>query len=254
MPAHQLKSRRAPLNLTLSVGGRKIEVEVQAPVGRRRLDELLPGFRELDDRLIDAVIENELAEGRTVSCAKGCAACCKAQPVPVTPPEAYALARLVGRLPEPRRSAVRAAFAAAAERLTAEGLAEIYLDRGAPISPEQARDIARRYFGLRIACPFLIDDACSIYVERPFVCRQYLVTSDPILCEDPLTNPVERTPTPARFAVAMLRTAERRLGAPQHTVPLVLALLYADARGRELEATFEARDLLTDYLGELSTA
>ena len=42
--------------------------------------------------------------------------------------------------------------------------------------PELTRDAAlaavRRYGALALACPFLVDDACGIYAERPFVCRQ----------------------------------------------------------------------------------
>lgn len=254
MASHRLKPRRAQLNLTLTVGGRPVDATFEAPVGRRRLDELLPGLRALDDQLVDAVVADEAAAGRQISCAKGCAACCKAQPVPVTPPEALALARLVARLPQPRRAEVEAAFRAAEERLRAAGLIEAYLDRSQPLASDAAREIARRYFDLRIACPFLLEDACSIYAERPFVCRQYLVTSDPALCEDPLSRRVDQTPTPARFAVAMVRTAERRLRSPQHSVPLVLALAYVAARGAELEATFDSRELLTEYLNELASA
>jgi Fe-S-cluster containining protein len=249
-----LRRRRNTVSVSLAVAGRALETEIEAPVGRRRLDELLPGLRALDDRLVDAVVAEVEAGGERVSCAKGCAACCKAQPVPVTPPEAYALARLVARLPEPRRTAVRAAFAAAVERLAAAGLLDSYLDRAEPVSAEEARVVTRRYVDLRITCPFLVDDACSIYAERPFVCRQYLVTSDPALCVDPLANPVRPTPTPARFAVAMLRLGARRLDAPQHSLPLVLALAYVEAHRPELERTHESRELLADYLGELAQA
>jgi Fe-S-cluster containining protein len=181
------------------------------------------------------------AEGERVSCAKGCSACCRAQPVPITPPEAFALARLVERLPEPRRTAVRSAFAAAVERVRAAGLYDTYMHREQEVTHEAAMAVARRYLALAIACPFLKDDACSIYTERPFVCRQYLVTSPPDLCAAPLDNAVKPVRAPATFAGAMLEAGEALSGRAQHTIPLVLALEYAEAHRAELERTHDSR-------------
>jgi len=56
------------------------------------------------------------------------------------------------------------------------------------------------------------------------VSRQYLVTTAPALCADPLNQPVAPVPMPVRFSSAMLATAETTLGTPRYTVLLVLAL------------------------------
>ena len=38
-------------------------------------------------------------------------------------------------------------------------------------------------FGRETPCPFLVNDACSIYEHRPFVCRNYVnMDQDPLLC------------------------------------------------------------------------
>lgn len=38
-------------------------------------------------------------------------------------------------------------------------------------------------FGPDTPCPFLMNDACSIYEHRPFVCRNYVnLDTDPLLC------------------------------------------------------------------------
>jgi Fe-S-cluster containining protein len=231
------------VRVELRVLGESVAAEGAAPYGPVRLDEALPLMRALDDGAIALAVRRTEATGRSVSCCKGCSACCRAQPVPVTPAEAYALLRLVESLPEPRRTAVRERFADRVSRLEASGLHDVYLRRGGSLTAEQARDVARRYFGLALVCPFLEDDACGIYPERPFVCRQYLVTSPAELCRDPFTNPVEPIPMPVAAAGAALQTAEDLLGTPQYTVPLVLALEYAEAHREELERTYDARDL-----------
>jgi hypothetical protein len=104
------------VRLRLKILGEPVAVEAPAPPEYARLDEVLPLMRKIDDHAIGVAVQRTEAAGKTVSCSKGCAACCR-QPVPVTPPEAYALLRLVENLPEPRRTDVRARFADRARRL-----------------------------------------------------------------------------------------------------------------------------------------
>jgi Fe-S-cluster containining protein len=230
-----------PLSLTIGVRGRPVAIRLSVPSRPVRLDQLLPALRQMDDRLVDAVVAAAEAGGERVSCAKGCSACCRVQPVPVTPPEAYALARLVEKLPEPRRTAVRAAFADAVQKLREAGLYDAYMNRNPEMSREEALSVVRRYMALRLTCPFLENDACGIYDDRPFVCRQYLVTSPPALCDGPLDNPVKPVAVAATFATAMLDVGEALAGRPQYSAPLVLALEQAEAHRAELERLHEPR-------------
>lgn len=225
------------LRVIISVNGRPVRIEARVPTRPVRLDELLPVLRDIDDRVIDAAVATT-AEGERVSCTKGCSACCRRQPIPVTPPEAFALARLVEQLPEPKRTRVREAFTTIARRLRELGLYDVYMHRDPAMSRDDAKAVARRYLALALACPFLEDDACSIYADRPFVCRQYLVTSAPALCDAPLENPVKTVAMPARFASAMLEVGEALSGSAQYTVPLVLALDYVQAHRGELERRY----------------
>jgi Fe-S-cluster containining protein len=247
--ARQMALRRpTPVRFSLSVLGKPVEVEAQAPPERARLDELLPLLRTLDDAVVDRAIEAVEAKGERISCSKGCGACCKKQPVPVAPPEAAALARLVDRLPEPRRSTVRAAFARAVERVIEAGLYDAYMDEAALDDEDQLRAWAERYLELEIECPFLVDDACGIYQERPFICRQFLVTSPPELCDDPLANPVRPVPVPIRPLRAMVAATGALTGERERVVPLVLALDHAARRRGELGRKHDARAVLGDVL------
>ena len=245
-------SHTRTLRVELAVLDRSLAIEDHVPVGQVRPDELLPFMYRADNTVIGATIEKSEADGKHVSCRKGCSACCRTQPVPVTPAEAHAIARLVEALPEPRRTEVRERFADRVARLKSAGLFDL-LVREIPIEDrDQAHCVARYYFALGLVCPFLEDDACSIHPVRPFVCRQYLVTSAAELCNDPLTNKVDVVPIPVKAAGAMLAAAEPVAGRPQLTVPLVVALEY-DARHRtELERTGDAELLLRRWLAELA--
>jgi Fe-S-cluster containining protein len=239
--------------IALRILGEEVHGEAEAPSSAGRLDELLPLLWELDEAAIGVAVRKNPSQKR-VSCAKGCSACCRAQPVPVTPPEAYALWKLVEALPEPKRRGVRQRFRENAERLEQNGMKAFFLREKAAESREAARAAVERYFALGLVCPFLEKDACGIHPVRPFVCRQYLVTSSPELCNDPLHQPVEVVPIPIRPAHAMLQVTEKFLQAPAATVPLVLALEFVEQHRQELEKRVPMKEAVQSWLGALTAA
>jgi len=240
------------LTVTVQVPGRRVKVSHPAPGGPVRLDQLLPFMYAVDNAVIDVGVGQQRAQGRTVTCRKGCDTCCRAQPVPVTPAETLAIAQLVQAMPPARQARVRARFADGVERLRAAGLHDTQLRDEPTTSPQQALAVVATYFSLGLACPFLEDGACSIHADRPFVCRQYLVTSPATLCADPLNAPVAVVPMPLRPVGSMLQVATAVTGRQQLTVPLMLALVYAERHADELQRTADARQTLASWLDNLS--
>jgi hypothetical protein len=104
------------LSVGMRVFDQEVEMEMTLPQGPTRLGTLLPVFRRVSDSLVELSARRAEEQGRTVSCAKGCGACCR-QIVPLAEVDARAVARLVDELPEPRQSEVRERFARAKERL-----------------------------------------------------------------------------------------------------------------------------------------
>ena len=241
------------LTVTVQVPGRRLKVSHPAPGGRARLDQLLPFMYAVDNAVIDMGIGRERTQGRSITCRKGCDACCRAQPVPVTPAETLAIAQRVQAMPAARQAKVRARFADGVARLRQAGLYDTQLRVEPTTSPQQALAVTATYFSLGLACPFLEDGACSIHADRPFVCRQYLVTSPATLCADPLNAPVAVVPMPLRPVGAMLQVATTVTGRPQLTVPLMLALDYAEQHADELQRTADARQTLGAWLAHLTS-
>ncbi|MBM4036955.1 MAG: hypothetical protein FJ290_00445 [Planctomycetes bacterium] len=146
--------------LHLEVDGSELLVSVPVPLGPRTLLDLLPAARAIAQALAAHAAEAAAARGRTITCRRGCAACCR-QYLSISVVEAEALARAVAGLPAQRRDAVQQRFDAALLRLEQAGL----LDPGAPrggrritLPPREtpAATVAatsRRYFGLAIPCP-----------------------------------------------------------------------------------------------------
>lgn len=231
--------------------GEQVTLDAPAPPPSARLDHVLPLLRLIDDAIVDRAVLHAEAEGATISCRKGCSACCRAQAVPVTPPEAYDLLRLVEDLPEPRQAEVRGRFAEALSRFRTAHLEQRLLQRDPPPDREEMAAIAKRYFQLGIACPFLEDDACSIYARRPFACRQYLVTSPASFCSNPSADTIEPVPVPFAPARATLKMATTVMAEPQYVMFLIMALEYAEAHREQLEREHPAEELLRRWLSAL---
>lgn len=136
--------------------------------------------------LVNAVVEAAQA-GKTVSCRKGCGACCR-QLVPLSRTEGERLLQLIDALPAERRETLVARFAAAETAIEGAGLK----DRAGRTD----RELSAAYFALRLPCPFLEDESCSIHPERPLVCREYLVTSPAELCSGPAQEGVTPVAVP----------------------------------------------------------
>ena len=105
---------------------------------------------------------------------------------------------------------------------------------------------------LGIACPFLEDESCSIYEERPITCREYLVTSPPEYCARVGSEGVRRVRLPLRVFNAVARwqvpPQEHFL---ERWVPLILAPEWADEHP-ETESARPGPELLTQLFGKLT--
>jgi Fe-S-cluster containining protein len=206
----------------------RLTFRVTVPAGPARPSELLPVARALSDSVVAGTCRMVEKAGAAVSCTKGCGACCR-NLVAVSEVEARRIRDVVDELPEPRRSAVRARFAEASERLERAGLLETLRAAEVWTEAEYAARVAH-YFRQGIPCPFLEDESCSIYEERPIACREYLVTSPPEYCARVGSEGVRRVKLPVRVANAVARwqasPGEHFL---ESWVPLVLAPEWAEA-------------------------
>ena len=98
----------------------------------------------------------------------------------------------------------------------------------------------RRYRALALACPFLVDEACGVYAERPFVCRRYLVTSPRSFARPRSTMRCRGSRRRRRSRPQCCRHRAVRRARP-NAVPLILALGCAREHRDTLERTCEAR-------------
>jgi len=222
----------AAVDVTLSTPDWEMNATVAVPVGPTPVAALLPLAQRLSDQVVSFTEQALARQGKSISCKKGCGACCR-QLVPISEVEARRIRDLVAGLPEPRRSEIHARFADARRRLSDAGLLNRLL-HPEEWTPAAYASLAAHYFQGKLACPFLDEESCSIHPDRPLTCREYLVTSPAENCAQPTPETIDRVRLPLKVvnAVARLNVPPTRPFL-ESWVPLVLAPEWADAHPDE---------------------
>jgi Fe-S-cluster containining protein len=245
-------------NIHLQFGGHERVVPVLFQPGEQSPRDLLPIAQTLAHHVTELAIESAHRAGKTVSCRNGCAACCR-QLIGISLLEAQSLADIVGSLPPERQALIRGRFAEAIRRMEKAGLLDANENKGNRrlLSPDVAdqnlaiRAVAARYFAQQIACPFLENESCSIYSQRPLVCREYHVTSPAEDCTRLYEIGVDRVEIPIPMVEVMVRVARRVAGTSQEAIPLVLALEWAEAHSEAFEKKVDSFQMLRTIMVEI---
>ncbi len=211
-----------PVALRMRLGGQTVEVVLPIPEADVQSQEMMPVFQILTDTFVAAAVSDLEQSGRCVTCRLGCAACCR-QVIPLTPAETKWIRQVVETLPPSQQAAVRARFSAVLQRLTEAGLREA-LENYRDLSDEALLSLANAYVELELRCPFLEDESCTIYADRPIACREYLVTSPPENCYGPGPRQIERVPIPASMSKMVGQFGQESQPGGRPYLPLVLAL------------------------------
>ncbi|MCS7314104.1 MAG: YkgJ family cysteine cluster protein [Bryobacterales bacterium] len=243
--------RRIEARFRLRVGNRTLEASVNLPAGPVTVEELLPVLYAFADAYLSAVLAQAEELGCKVSCAPGCGACC-AQLVPVSEAEARRLARLIEQMPAMRRAEVLERFRRLRLKLEAAGLWERLRDTDALRNPDERRQVGREYFALREPCPFLEDQSCSIYPNRPMRCREYFVTSPPAHCADPQPETVRTVPLPVKLSEILFCFDDGRGNRGTRWMALSHILEWAAGPRQSEPAALPAVEMFRNFLNQVA--
>lgn len=191
-------------NVGLNIGGVPVNLEMTVPAAPVKPHRMLPVFQKMANSFVEVGVRAVEAEGKTISCKAGCGACCR-QPVPIAEVEVYQIAELVESMPEPRRSVIKKRFADGVAHFKKTGWFDEMNSHYRQEKPLPSRDAAKKamavvmkYFHEGIPCPFLEDESCSIHLNRPVACREYLVTSPAANCANPTAETVSIVDLPIK--------------------------------------------------------
>jgi Fe-S-cluster containining protein len=232
--------------IALNTPAGQVTAAVEVPTWFIPVTAIVPVMRRLGEEAQSLAVARSADAGKAVSCQKGCAACCRML-VPVSAPEAFALRDYVGSLPAERQQCIAARLARVKSLLLSRGLWNRLVElseASQPYDDEALEPINREYYALRVPCPFLEDELCSIYEERPAACRELLVTSPAAWCQDIVKNPVEEIPAPVRTSSVLGLLWGELTGTAARLIALPVALEWAERHQSEQGMTWEGTKLL----------
>lgn len=235
------------VGLEIRIADELVRFDVPLPEGPASWEHLLPFMRSLIAVSSEISQEHFAGQGKSVSCRAGCGICCR-QRVPIATFEAHRLRRVVDSLPEPRRSEILARFKNASERIQ-EAHDLVRLDEEG-LSREEMTRRAANYFRLMIPCPFLENESCSIYDERPLKCREYLVLSPAEHCADPDGGSVVGLPLPLSVSMTTLRLDESSESDQPSWIPLTDLITWTDEHYPP-EPSRTGPELLNEFMSKL---
>jgi Fe-S-cluster containining protein len=240
-------------DIALNTPAGQLTTAVEVPTGFVPVTAIVPLLRRLGDEA-QAMEERRTTEaGKTISCRKGCAACCRMM-IPLSAPEAFALRDHVRSLPIERQRHIADRLAQAESVLKEQGLWSQLAEMGETAHPpddEELEPVNRAYYALRLPCPFLEHEICSIYEERPAACRELLVTSPAEWCHDLLANPVEPLPVAVRMSPVLGLLWGELTNGPARLIPLPVALQWAERHQGDNRPRWQGSQLLDRSLDKV---
>lgn len=209
-----------------------------------RLADLVPAIHELTSGMVALSIGRAERDGRNLSCRAGCGVCC-CQLLPIAPAEVFYMVGRILALPIAERKPVLDRFTDIENRLRETGLVERVMALG---DSDDNNRVASEYFGQHLACPFLVDQSCSIHEWRPIACREYNVTSPPQLCVDPFRAKVDTIRLHRRMSSGLSRFCTHVAGLPAGQVPLPLMFDYYETFKLIASKTWPGADLFNQAM------
>jgi len=213
------------------------------------LSALLPAARAMADDLVASVQHHLRCDGSDTSCQASCSHCCQGYVIPLAGPEAAALWDSLPALPLASRARTMQRFADAVDTLAA---AEPYQPPAGAEPHQRAESFSSWYAELGIVCPLLAEGLCSIYNERPLVCREHMVTSPPELCCHSRLTGGAKMDLPVSIAETVAQLAAELEGGPMDCVVLPMTPAWVDHHARQARQRYPARQLVDTFVSLLS--
>ena len=230
-----------------------LTMPVEVPTGFVPVTAIVPLMRRLSEQAQALEERMSIASGHPISCRMGCAACCRML-VPVSAPEAFALKDMIQALPDARRARLMNKLSEARARVEQAGLLARLTDVAEttqPLTDEEMEPVNREYYALRMPCPFLENETCSIYEDRPAACRELLVTTPAELCQDMVKNEVQALAVPVRISTVLGALWSELVGGPTRLIPLPIALDWAERHSAERSLVWKGTQLLEKALDKV---
>jgi len=223
------RSGATTLSLELDILGEPVCFDIKVENRPVRLPDIAPLAQTLSTRLATATLDRLFARGEYVPCSKGCSACCSSYLVPLSVPEAFRLVEELSAMPVSQgRTLTQSSLDAA--KIVLDHMPKDF-EMGESTEPNngsiQLKQLSDWYAGLGLACPFLSDNICVTYEQRPIACREHMVTSSARSCDLASTDEQDVVKIPVSVLECLGRLTAELEESDVEAVMLPLALPWA---------------------------
>lgn len=236
--------------LVLNTRAGQVTSVVDVPTRSVPVSAIVPLMRSLGEEAQALEVARSVESGKTLSCQKGCAACCRML-VPLSVPEVFALRDWVRSRPADQQEHIARRFSESKARLLTQGIWHqlAAICDAPPAADDEALDsVNRSYYALRLPCPFLEEEICTIYDERPAACRELLVTSPSQHCDDLTVNPIDPVSVPIQVSTVLGLVWQELTKDPTKLIPLPLALEWAERHDEQSRRMWRGGELFDHAL------
>jgi Fe-S-cluster containining protein len=238
------------IGLELDILGINLNFHIEVCKERAKLADIVPLARKLSDRITEIVLRRISSSGDSIPCRKGCSACCKRCLVPMSVPEAFRFKEEIIAEPASRRESVWETCLQAARLILSQRPPESLIYQTDTASPLQSADmgpISDWYTSLNLACPFLYNNVCGIYEQRPLACREHFIKGSSMACRGQ-GGVAEVIEMPVQLPNVLGRLASDLEGKEMESVILPLALVWCQENPGRDERTWPAEIMVRRFV------
>ncbi|MHC4559373.1 MAG: YkgJ family cysteine cluster protein, partial [Planctomycetota bacterium] len=214
------------IGFELDILGKKVDFRIGVGKGQAKLGDIVPLARELCTNITEVVLHSIRSDGGHIPCCKGCSICCS-NLVPLSVPEALRLKEEISAAPAHRRESISRACILASRLILSQkppGQSRHQIAEAPPACQVDLNPVSDWYASLNLTCPFLDNDLCIIYEQRPLACREHFVEGSARACRGQRgTAEVIEMPVQVPNALAQLASEFEGTSVEAVLLPLVLA-------------------------------
>lgn len=170
------------ISFVLDIAGKTVDFRIYVTAEQATLADIVPLAREFSTKLTTLFLENLREDGETIPCRKGCSACCNYL-VPLSVPEIFRLREELLAMPSDYSVRILRSCLDTAGKILGEKPRGFYLKNSSKSSQPHMGVVSEWYGGLKLACPFLSEDVCILYEQRPLACREHIATGTNLFCQ-----------------------------------------------------------------------
>lgn len=235
------------ISFELTVEGKTIPFAINVTAENATLADIVPAARKLSSKIAIAVRERITENNQSVPCQKGCSACCSSL-IPLSVPEVFRLSEEFLAMPSERSNHLLRNCIATAEKILSKAKRTACMESFSKNAKTGTSQINKWYGDLKLACPFLCENLCVLYEERPLACREHIVTGSSDSCQNGRKCRPNVAAMPVSVLEAMGQLASELEGTDVEAIMLPFSLAWVQDNIDRAERRWPAKDMVLRFV------